>query len=382
MFRITNFQFYCLLLILLGPVSVMELPNRLVHTLNNNAWLAIPVAVIPGFLLILMYSSIIKKSSQPFPLLLDEHLGKVLGRILGFIYIPLFFMICSFTLRLFVEFMKMNVLPATPISVFIGVLLFIGFAAIKTGLENFARVIELSIFVIIPFSVIIVFIAILNNFHLDRIRPIAYMDYRSFGIGVMHVTSVMGRMMLVLCLAFFLSDKDRQKVQATMNKAMLSYIPFIALTTMGVIITLGTIPAQNLTFPTFNMVRLARIGAFVQNIDILFIGVWVLGIFGAATIFWLIACYTMQQVFHLRDYRFLAAPSSLIIGILAILLGRTNLEIIVWSVKVIPVVYSFFFILIPFILFIITLFKPYPVNEAPESDLSKIDPLNKQGFAG
>lgn len=151
-----------------------------------------------------------------------------------------------------------------------------------------------------------------------------------------------------------------------MTRVLFSYIPFIILTVLGIIITLGTIPALDFIYPTFSMVRLARIGAFVQNIDILFIGIWVLGIFGAVTVPWFMACYITQKVFNLRDYRFLAAPSTLIIGVLSIAMAENNLEVTIWNTRIIPQLYLFFFILIPFLIFIITLFKPYPQNYTPE----------------
>lgn len=203
MFRITNFQLYCILVILVIPVAYLELASRLIAVLYNNAWLAVIAALIPGILLILMYSYIIKKSRYPFPLLLDEHLGKFLGRLLGFAYIPIFILSCSYNLRVFIEFMKMNVLPATPISIFIGVLLFIGFIAIKTGLENIARISELIVFVGFPFSFIIVIIALVNNPHFDRMLPISYVNYKSLGLGIMNIIVILGKMMPVLTLAFF-----------------------------------------------------------------------------------------------------------------------------------------------------------------------------------
>ncbi|MDD3270060.1 MAG: GerAB/ArcD/ProY family transporter [Syntrophomonadaceae bacterium] len=364
MFRITKFQLYCMLLMLASPLAYLETPNLLIHNIYNNAWLAVIGSIIPGVLLMYMYSHLIKKSRHPFPLLLDEHLGFALGRIIGFIYIVFFFLVCSYTLRLFIEFMKMNVLPATPISVFIAVLLFIGFLAIRTGLENLARICELLVMVGLPFSFLIVIIALLNNFHLERMLPVAYMDYQALGIGIINSVFVLGKIMPVLSLAFFLEKKENALF--TMNSVLLTHVPLIALTTLSIIIILGTIPALSFTFPTFNMIRLARIGSFIQNLDIIFIGIWTMGIFAAVTIPWFMACFTAQKVFNLRDYRFLAAPSVLIIGVLSVAISRNNVETVVWSLRIIPPLYLFFFIAIPFLIFLITLFKPYPENSSSE----------------
>ncbi len=86
-----------------------------------------------------MYEVIIKKSREPFPIMLEEHLGKIAGRLLGSVYIFIFLLTCAFNLRVFLEFMKMMVLPMTPISIFIGVILLVGFMAIKNGLSGVAR---------------------------------------------------------------------------------------------------------------------------------------------------------------------------------------------------------------------------------------------------
>jgi len=377
--KISNFQLFCMLSLLTLPVAILEQPHRLLHIAYHNAWLTFIPVIFSGALLILMYSHIIKKSSQPFPLLLDEHLGKFLGRILGSVYIFIFFLISGFTLRVFIEYMKMNVLPLTPISVIIGVILLAGFVAIKTGLESIARSCEILALMIMFFAFFIIMISLTNNFHFERILPLAYLDYKTFGKGVCMATFILGKMMPVLCLAFFLPKKETART--IMNKVLFTYVPLLTLTTFAVIVTLGSIPSLNFVFPTVNMIRLARIGNFIQNLDIVFVAIWIMGIYGAVTIPWFMACFTMQKVFNLQDYRFLAAPSSVIIGILSIIISQNNLEVLIWSLHIIPYLVSIFFILIPFIIFIISLFKAVPDIPAPEPANSP-DPWYKPATPG
>lgn len=362
--KLTPYQLFCLLLILVGPVAYLETPHTLVHILYANSWLGVLTAIIPGLLLIQMYQSIIIKSRQPFPRMLDEHLGKTAGRIIAMLYIPIFIIVCSFTLRLFIEFMKMIVLPATPISVFIGVLLLVSLAAVKTGLINIARVIEMIVPIGFTFAIVIMIVALFNNYHPERLLPFGYINYWSLGQATAVTASVLGKLMPVLTLAYFLDKK--QQAGSILRWVLLFFIPLVTISAVSVIITRGIMPALSMTFPTFATIRLARIGAFIQNLDIFFVAIWILGIFGAVTVPWFMACYVTQQVFGLKDYRLIAAPTALIIGYLSIIICRNNLEVVIWSQKVIPWVYSLFFIAIPFILFIITLFKPYPLEA--ESD--------------
>jgi spore germination protein KB len=146
---------------------------------------------------------------------------------------------------------------------------------------------------------------------------------------------------------------------------LLSYILLMSLITITTVVALGGQNSSLFTFPAFVAIRLVSIGDFIHNIDIIFIGVWIMGIFGVLSIWWFMACYTIQKVFNLHDYRFLAAPTALIIGITSILLSPNILELTLLTNKILAPVYYFFLLFIPLVVFVITLFKA-PVQHQPE----------------
>jgi len=359
--KITNFQLYCLLLLLIAPIAVFEQSHRLIHIAHNNAWLSFIAAIVPVMLMVLMFSHIIKKSSQAFPLMLHEHLGKLLGFILGVLYIVVFILSCSFSLRIFIEFMKTNVLSNTPISIFIAVIILLGFTAIKLGLGSIARIAEILIFTGLPFLVIIVLLSLFPNFHIDRIYPVGYISYKSFGLSILIAAVIPSKIMSILTLVFFIPDKE--KSFSIMTKVVITYLLVMALITFAIIVTLGIYPAMSYIFPTFNMMRLAHVGQFIQNLEIVIVALLIIGFFGAFTVSWFMACYTTQKLFNLNDYRFVAAPTTVIIGILSLVTSQNVLEVVIWSMTFIVLMYAVFFILIPFIIFIICLFKKSPVAE-------------------
>lgn len=356
MIKITDWQLYCILCLSVIPVAILEQPNRLIDIAWNNAWLVCLPALLTGILLIKMYDLIIRRSREPFPVLLYEHFGAIAGRALGFIYIFIFILTCAFNLRIFLEFMKMMVLPFTPVSIFIGAILFTGFFAIKAGLTGLARFNEyLFVWAILLIGLIII-IPLAGNFHLERIRPIGYISYKNFGLGVLVVTTILGKMMPVLSLAYFLPIRER--AGRVMFFALITYVALVSFTAFAVVVVLGTYPASNYVFPTFSMIRLAQIGNFLQNLDIVFVAILIQGVSGSLLVSWWMACFTTQKVFGLQDYRFIAAPTSLIIGVLSLIISRSNLEVITWSLYIMPVVFAIFSIVIPFFTFLICLFKP------------------------
>lgn len=347
-------------MLLIGPVAFLVVPDMLITQLGSDAWLAAIAAIIPGILLIAMFQHIINKSREPFPRLLEEHLGKPLGKIITLLYILSFLFVSSYTVRLFVDFIVIDVLPQTPISIFIGVLLLLGIIAIKSGLENLARSCEVVVLVGMPFALLIFLVAIFESWNPGNLLPFAHMDLKSFGQGLVSSTYSLGKMLPVLSLAFFCPPGSARRI---MPLAVLSYVLLMSVTTVATLMALGEDMAKITTFPPFTTIRLLHIADFVHNIDIIFIGGWILGIFGAASIPWFMACYCTQQLLRLKDYRFLAAPSSLIIAAFSLIMSKNILEILSVSMHIIPVLYSIIFIALPFLLFLITLFKPYP--EAP-----------------
>jgi spore germination protein KB len=358
MIRINNLQIYCLLILVTVPSAFLITPAIVTELVSNNSWLAILAASIPATLLILMYIYILSKSSEPFPEMLVSCLGKVVGKIVGFLYIIMFLAGAAITLGIFISFIGSSIVPDTPLSVYIGLMLLVSYFALKTGLQNIARVSELLILFGLPLSFIILLISLLHNPDFKNLMPIAYISYKTFAYGTYEGFIILSNLVAVLVLAYF--STKREKIPSTLFYVLITYIALIALTAAITIMHFGPDYTDLSTFPIFKLVRGITIGDFIQNIDAAFIALWITGIFGSISVKWFLACYFTQQVFSLRDYRFIAAPSSVALGIMALMSGKNIVQLQITLAKVVPVIYSVFYIFIPLILFLILLFKPAP----------------------
>jgi spore germination protein (amino acid permease) len=359
MIRISNMQIYCLLLLTTAPLAYLVTPMVVTHLVANNGWLAILASIIPGTLIIYVYIYILKKSPRPFPAILEDCLGKIVGKIIGFLYVLSFLWGTAFTLSYFVALIGSSIIPDTPLSVFIGAMLLTSYYALKTGLQNIARIAELLILFGLPLAFILVLISLAQHPDINNLLPLASVNYKDFGHAVFHGFFILGGdMMAILVLAYF--STDREKVPGTLFKYMYTYIALITLTAMVTIMHFGPDYTNLLAFPTFKLVRSITISDFIQNIDVVFVSMWIAGIFGTISVKWFLACYTIQQVFDLKDYRFLAAPTSVTIGVISLIMGKNIIEIQIIVHKIMPLIYGMFYILIPLIVFLILLFKPDP----------------------
>ncbi len=361
MVKISNFQLYCILVIFLTPLAYLEIPEMMANLLKQNAWMTAFLSIIPGYLMAFVFNHILKKSNYPFPHLLIEHLGNPLGRGIGILYILVFLFLTSYDLRFFTDFIESNVLPGTPISVHIGVLILAMVIGMRSGIGNLARLQEIIFMVGVPFSIIMVVVIMGQQGSVERLLPIGHLDYKNFILAIGGTMFVVSKLFIILTFGFWCQDKNQ--VASIMIKAVWTYVIVIGITTLAVIMTFGGIITSILTFPTFSMVTLVNIGNFIQNIDIVFIGILILGIYGITIISWFMACYSVQVIFNLHDYKFLAAASSLVIGITSILISANILELLVVTQVIIPIIESLFFIIIPLLLLLVIVLKPSPAAD-------------------
>lgn len=351
--KISKFQLYCMMVIMTTPIAFLQAPKRLIHLVGNNAWLPALASIIPGILVIGLYAKLIEKSRQPFPLMLEEHLGTVLGKILGFIYIGFFILVSSYSLRLFVDFMETFVQPATPISVLTGMLLLAGWVSLRAGLTSLARICEIVLYIGLSFTLIILVTAIINYPEWQNLMPVGFMGLKDFGKATWSAATVWSRIIPVLSLAYFM--EEGKAVPGILFKAVATSVFVIVLTSIATILALGEHTSLLLIYPTFSVVRMIQIGDFVQHVDIMFVGIWILGVYATLFITWFMTCFTAQQVFRLREYRFLAAPTSLIIGVTSIITSQNIIEFRTVTMSVINWLYFIAFIIFPLMVLFIAM---------------------------
>lgn len=369
--RISTFQIYCTLIVMIIPIAFLEVPKRQLVSLANNAWMAVPLSLLPGLLIFFMYMYIIRRSQTPFPAMLEEHFGSVVGRLLqGFYFLAELF-IAAFGIRLFVEFAETNVLPGTPISVHVVLLLLVCFSALKAGIQTFIRTFEVIAVVGLFSTFGILLLGFTQPVNLENLLPISRVNFRELAIATASTSVIVSRGFIILIIGKMAADW--QGLRRAMLGTLFTYVILLTLTILLPILLFSAHSAQLMTFPTFTIVRVINIAEFIQNIDIVFIGVWVLGMFATTTGTWFISLLSLQQALRLENYRSLAAPTALILGALSISMADNILEVHILSTVIVPLLYGLALFLIPLLMFLRMLFKPQasqqPANSIPVQNM-------------
>ncbi len=292
--------------------------------------------------------------------MLEEHLG-IAGRLIGLLYIVVFLLLAALYLRFFIEFLEINVLNQTP-SVLIAVALLLpGVYTVQSGVQVFARISEVILLIFLPLALLLFLMSTTEHPDLGNLRPLGFIDIQNFIRSVYLNLWHFANTMIIFSLAYF--SCQREQIPRLLLTLLGSLTLFLTVAVMVTIITLGTAITSNSTFPLFKIARSASYAGFIRNTEPIFVSLFMLGIFVSVVTFWIIACYSTQQVFRLKDYRFLATPSAVIIAFQSLLLAPNIFALVKILEYSAPLVFGFFFILLPVLLYILLLFRPHKPNQ-------------------
>ncbi|MEQ8201866.1 MAG: endospore germination permease [Syntrophomonadaceae bacterium] len=363
--QISNLQVFCLLQASLIPTAYLFIPMLTIHSAHNGAWLAFLLSVLPTALLAYLYTYVVRKSSRPFPASLEEHLGKLLGKIIGFSYILVFFFATVFSITYFTALISSSIVPDTPLSIYIGAMLLVSYSALKSGMENIARVIELLFFLSFFPTIILVVISMVQSPDIRALLPVVQTSYLDLGSAILYSVCISGELIAILTFAFFSNDKPN--IARFLKWVVIAYAALISLTTAAILMDFGPDYANHISFPIFKLIRTIKISDFIQNIDIIFISIFIMSIFTSVCVKWFLTCFSIQQVFGLRDYRFLAAPTAVMIGVATLMTGKNIVVIQTIVHQILPYLYGVFFVIIPCLLGLVLVFKPVPTDRKVQS---------------
>ncbi len=361
--KINTDQITSLLILLVFPLAYLVEVQVLTDLLLNNTWIIILASIIPGYFLYYMYGQIIIKNSNPFPELLNDNFGMIIGKAIALLYSFFFFLTCGYTVRVFVEFTKSNLLIHTPISVMILVFMFLGYVGNKNSITNLARLCHIVIAIVVPFFIIITLISLIQSFRLDNLQPFLYdLNWSDILVAFFCICGILGKGMVVFIFVNFIDFPVKLKIRSSLYKLLIIFILTQSIHVFTITSSIGVPLLNILSSPTLSLIRYTHIGDFVQNIEIFFVAFWIIGVFYSLSIFWFAGNFSLKLTFKLSDYRILSATTALLIALISILISPNNLGIYIWSSKIMPVLNGLFFIIIPLVLFVFSWFKPNPIQ--------------------
>lgn len=322
---ISGFQFFCMIFLFeIGSTSLISLATDA----KQDAWISLIIALLIGCILFYVYIKLFEMYPElPFTHYVEKILGKYAGMLVGLVYTIYFIYIAGRVLRDFEELLVISLYNATSlISIGILMILLVMYAIYK-GFETFARVNEVSFYLIMLIIIAVVLFEIIAKLlHINNLRPVLENGWKPVFQAAfpLTVTFPFGEIITLAMLMPHLSKPELAKKVGL--PAMVFAGLMLTILTLVNIMILGVDVVQRTSYPILTAVSYINIANFIQRLDSLIVIVMVLGGFIKVSIFFFCAVIGASNLFKVKKRDTLTYPIAVIIVISSVWMAPNYLE--------------------------------------------------------
>lgn len=329
-------------------ILITLIPNLLAPPANQDIWLSF-VLMVPINLILAVPIYLLAKR---FPnQTLYEYCQTILGKVgqgVGILFVLFFLHSTSQSLSNFAGFFTSAIMPETPPLFFVITLTLISAYAVTHGIEILGRFSEF----IAPFlmmGIIITFLLLFKDMDYHEITPILEKGiYPTLSGGVYASSVTLETLTLSVILPFLNDQKGNKKIFIFFNLLLLTFALII---TFSIITSLGAELAKTYLYPAYITVRIVHVGDFLERIDAIPIGIWILGMYIKVSFTYYLTVLGLSQLFHLKDYKPLVLPIGALIVSLTTLINTNIVDLREFtSYRIYPWYTLFFILFIPSLL--------------------------------
>lgn len=351
--KINSYQFLVLVTFFSMGTSILIIPSVLAEGAKQDAWIAAIFGTIIGIIVIWLFCFI----AQWFPNLTfiqinEKILGKWIGKAVSLLFVLMTFIYAASLLFYSGTFLNIHLLPNTPMIALNILLALVIVMGVRLGLETIARSAEIFIlFFTILFILLVLFI--IPEVRLEKIQPIfeaGPIHIMKSSLSLIEVMAVDAVVLLMIFPAFINNIKQAKK--SFYIGYLLGGFAIIILTFLSIAV-LGPYSTATEYHPSYELAKRINIGNFIQRLEAVMAGLWILALYIKATIYLYATVFGMAQIFNLKEYKPLTIP----IGVAAVVLSLVMYPSVVyqqhWNVTI-GIYYSYSIgLLLPIMLIIV-----------------------------
>ncbi|MDM5154509.1 endospore germination permease [Bacillus sp. DX1.1] len=363
--KISSFQMALMIVPTIIATAILIVPSITGKFAGRDMWISPILASLNGFFTAFLMYRLHKIYPNKTFIQYSEHIiGRIPGKVLGFVYLFFFLHTCGSICREYADFVIGSFLPKTPMIVVLGSIIFVCAFAVRGGVEVIGRVAQL----LIPLFILPLFLLILL---LSDLKPVNMLPIMEHGI----MPSVMGaavpqgwfaEIFMISMLLPFLTDREKG-----MKWSVFSVI--VAMLTLTYTNIMGILHFGNsvisYAYPLFSAFRYISIAGFFEHLESVVITFWILGVFVKISVFYYALVLGTAQWLQCSNYRPIVFPLGFLLMLFGIWVASAEQEMTRFLGEVFPFYGALMFTLIPLLLLLIAIIhkkwkdKSYTIKE-------------------
>ena len=354
-FQISHYDLFVSMILSIFGIKSFTYPRKMAELIGTDGWFVTILSGLVIYLIIFIICKTIQLNSySDFHTILNNNLGKILGTTVGFCFVAFELLIISIDARTFADELKMYLLEKTPIEFILIIIIITGVYLVISGVDALIRFNEIS-FLIIFISFFLILILTLNNVDFTNIFPIfnnTPSDYLVASAKSLH--KFQGYEVLFFLIPL-LSKKN--KIEKTALKGLIFIVVSYILVTVFTLALFSVQESKVLLWPTIVMIKALEVrGSFIERWDGVMMALWVMFFYTTFTNLYYFAADILKKIFKLKDLKLICLITAPLIYFTA--LYPSNIAVVYQIINtVIPTYFTIFLIILPTILYIISLIR-------------------------
>ncbi len=270
---------------------------------NNGYWgffLAFIISIPVIFVTCLLGKRFPRKTVIQY---LPEVMGIPLGKLLGFVYLAAIMGIMIWASRTISELISIYLLSRTPLWVEVFLFLIISAYVAYQGIEGITRLASF----IFPLTIFLGLMAILfsfQNFELENIRPIFFIDGLKIPLGSLHMFCPFISLLTVLMIYPYLTEKQKDFKVIT-GAASLTFVLIFLVILSGI----GNYSASGVlrySWPVLELTRKTNLPFVLQTFGLFFAAFWLTQALVGTGFFYYVLSEGMSELLNVLNYKWFA----------------------------------------------------------------------------
>lgn len=278
---------------------------------GQDSWISIIIGAALLIPMIFIYSAIL--NLYPGENLFDiiVHIfGSILGKIICFIYILYALHLGSLVINIFAEFIHAVNMPETPKAVITGFLIFACVFMIYNGISTMGSVSKF-LFPLLLISVVLTIITATRIMDINNLKPVLNTDLGALLKSSYTVfTLPFGECILFTTIFSCVDPKENYK-RTFFNGLLLGAVILIIANLRNLLI-LGPVTVKLFPYPSYEAISIIAVGEFFTRIEVIIGANLLLAGFIKVVVCCFSACQGFAKVFNINEYKYIAAPTVLI----------------------------------------------------------------------
>lgn len=357
LWKISPWQAMTYLIATVLATSILSVPAIVTKGAGANGLISLVIALTFGTITILLAVALGLRNPQRTVIeYAVELFGFIPGKLVGIIFVYYYLFGVFSVTRQFQELMSSAYLPKTPPLVFSLCLILLSCFALYLGLEVINRANSIVIWVNI-LGILCIVIIYFQSVNWLNLRPDYSIGFGPIVNGALTPVNWFGEIgVMVLILIPFIKKKPGIRL-ISLLALLISFI-LLELVLIVVVGNLGTALSARSTFPFFTLLNKPPeyIQSFFFQPSVLFMTLWISGMFMKVVAFHFASVYSLAQWFGLRDYLPLVLPCGALCLLLSIVSWPSNIALLEYLKYILPFEMLVNFILI-LLLYLISLIK-------------------------